>query len=137
MNELSIAVLDEAAPVFAHISRPSGPLIDLARSFEKEDALVVCWRATTGSTAARELMNALIDGWRLPDVHAANWNAIAEGLHVQGMQGRTKAVLIVDDADLFARANPVQWEAGRRTLTELGEEWRARGGILRVITIGE
>lgn len=127
----------------AAIADPAAPIVTDAGTDMDSDELsvglrnagfdVAEWTANSTRFAANDLMMTIINIWRLPDVYAANWNAIAEGLHMRASENAGAVALVVRRASRFAEADPIQWEAGLRTLTALGEEWRALGGLLRVV----
>jgi hypothetical protein len=104
----------------------------LASALRTLAPIVVDLAVQTPLGAAEDLMMGIIRELDLQDVHAANWNAIAESLHVRGQGKPVTTAIIIRNASLLMSSDPVQWAAGVRVLTRVGREWQAAGACLRI-----
>lgn len=135
MDDLTSRLADDAGGVFVSASAADLNYTSLVDALVAKGFQVAEWVGEDGPYAAENLMMTIIRRWALPDVYAANWNAIAEGLHVRGLEGPGKVALLITNHATFSRSDPIQWDAGIEILSRRGEEWRARGGTLRVVLI--
>jgi hypothetical protein len=104
----------------------------LTSALRKLGSAVVDITVQESPRAAEDLMMGIITGLALQDVYAANWNAIAESLHIRGQENPVTTAIVVRNASFLASSDPLQWQAGVEVLTRVGREWQGAGVRLRV-----
>ncbi|NJP08777.1 MAG: barstar family protein [Leptolyngbyaceae cyanobacterium RU_5_1] len=70
-----------------------------------------------------------------PDYFGANWNAFDECITDLTWRPAQKYILVYDRPDIFAKADPEQWQMAEEILRSAVEYWQAAGTPMEVWTL--